>query len=66
MLGYASDLVPSPFEEYKSETSDLVPELVEGHKAKPYPRAALFAQRRGGAKRRHFPSLRQAQGPINT
>ena len=41
----------------------MVPEPVEGYKAKPTPRAALFAQRSGGAKCGHFPPLRQAQGP---
>ncbi len=42
----------------------MVPELVEGHKAKPSPRAAHFAQRRGGEDSVHllpFDKLRDHQ-----
>jgi hypothetical protein len=45
--------------------SNRDPELVEGYKAKPSPRAAHFAKRSGGAKSGYFLSLRQAQGPTN-
>ena len=43
----------------------MVPEPVEGYKAKPSPRAAHFAKRRGGAKSGYFLPLRQVQGPTN-